>query len=58
MAAMTPAILLTVDDDPEVSRALARDLRQRYGEDYRIRRAESGRRPLMPSKSSNSGTRE
>jgi thioredoxin reductase (NADPH) len=42
MAAMTPAILLTVDDDPEVSRALARDLRQRYGEDYRIRRAESG----------------
>jgi thioredoxin reductase (NADPH) len=39
---MTPAILLTVDDDPEVSRALARDLRQRYGEEYRIRRAESG----------------
>ena len=35
-------ILLTVDDDPEVSRSLARDLRQRYGEDYRIRRAESG----------------
>jgi thioredoxin reductase (NADPH) len=35
-------ILLTVDDDPEVSRALARDLRQQYGEDYRIRRAESG----------------
>jgi thioredoxin reductase (NADPH) len=34
--------MLTVDDDPEVSRALARDLRQRYGEDYRIRRAESG----------------
>jgi thioredoxin reductase (NADPH) len=35
-------ILLTVDDDPEVSRALARDLRQQYGEEYRIRRAESG----------------
>jgi thioredoxin reductase (NADPH) len=35
-------ILLTVDDDPEVSRSLARDLRQQYGEDYRIRRAESG----------------
>jgi len=34
--------MLTVDDDPEVSRALARDLRQRYGQDYRIRRAESG----------------
>ena len=39
---MAPPILLTVDDDPEVSRSLARDLRQRYGEDYRIRRAESG----------------
>ena len=42
MAAMPPPILLTVDDDPEVSRSLARDLRQQYGEDYRIRRAESG----------------
>jgi thioredoxin reductase (NADPH) len=42
MAAMPPPILLTVDDDPEVSRSLARDLRQHYGEDYRIRRAESG----------------
>src|ERR1700720_3785021 len=42
MAAMLPPILLTVDDDPEVSRSLARDLRQRYGDDYRIRRAESG----------------
>src|SRR5260370_2907511 len=39
---MPPPILLTVDDDPEVSRSLARDLRQQYGEDYRIRRAESG----------------
>jgi thioredoxin reductase (NADPH) len=39
---MTPPILLTVDDDPEVSRSLARDLRQQYGEEYRIRRAESG----------------
>ncbi len=42
MAAVAPPILLTVDDDPEVSRALARDLRQRYAEDYRVRRAESG----------------
>jgi thioredoxin reductase (NADPH) len=39
---MATPIILTVDDDPEVSRAIARDLRQRYGEDYRIRRAESG----------------
>ncbi len=42
MGRMPLPILLTVDDDPEVSRALARDLRQQYGEDYRIRRAESG----------------
>lgn len=39
---MPPPILLTVDDDAEVSRSLARDLRQKYGEDYRIRRSESG----------------
>jgi thioredoxin reductase (NADPH) len=36
-----PAIL-TVDDDPSVSRAVARDLRRHYGERYRIVRAESG----------------
>src|SRR5919205_628077 len=35
-----PAIL-TVDDDPSVSRAIARDLRRRYGEAYRIIRAAS-----------------
>jgi thioredoxin reductase (NADPH) len=33
---------MTVDDDPEVSRAVARDLRRRYGEQHRIVRAESG----------------
>jgi thioredoxin reductase (NADPH) len=26
-------VLLTVDDDPGVSRAVARDLRRRYGQD-------------------------
>src|SRR6266496_329479 len=36
-----PAIL-TVDDDPNVSRAVARDLRRRYGEGCRVVRAESG----------------
>jgi thioredoxin reductase (NADPH) len=39
--ARKPAIL-TVDDDPAVSRAVARDLRRHYGERYRIVRAESG----------------
>jgi thioredoxin reductase (NADPH) len=35
-------VILTVDDDPGVSRAVARDLRRRYGENWRIIRAESG----------------
>lgn len=35
-------VILTVDDDPAVSRAVARDLRGHYGERYRIVRAESG----------------
>ena len=39
-------VLLTVDDDPGVSRAVARDLRRRYGQDHRIVRAESGRQAL------------
>jgi thioredoxin reductase (NADPH) len=38
--------ILTVDDDPGVSRAVARDLRRRYGEQYRIVRAESGEAAL------------
>ena len=34
--------MLTVDDDPAVSRAVARDLRRKYGDEHRIVRAESG----------------
>ena len=34
-------VLLTVDDDPEVLRAIERDLRRGYGETYRVLRAES-----------------
>ena len=41
-AASARTAILTVDADPGVSRAVARDLRRRYGEDYRIVRAESG----------------
>ncbi len=43
-APASPALtaILTVDDDPGVSRAVARDLRQKYGGQYRIVRAESG----------------
>ncbi|AYJ51153.1 FAD-dependent oxidoreductase [Rhodococcus sp. P1Y] len=42
---MKPAIL-SVDDDPGVSRSVARDLRRHYGENYRIIRAESGAQAL------------
>jgi thioredoxin reductase (NADPH) len=38
----TRPVILTVDDDPSVSRAVARDLRQRYGATHRIVRASSG----------------
>jgi thioredoxin reductase (NADPH) len=39
-------VIVTVDDDPGVSRAVARDLRRRYGEENRIVRAESGEQAL------------
>lgn len=39
---MNKPAILTVDDDPEVLRSIARDLRKQYGEDYRILRADSG----------------
>ncbi len=35
-------VILTVDDDPSVSRAVARDLRRQYGENHRVLRASSG----------------
>ncbi|PXY30401.1 fused response regulator/thioredoxin-disulfide reductase [Prauserella coralliicola] len=45
LAGLRP-VLLTVDDDPSISRAVARDLRRRYGEHHRIVRAESGEHAL------------
>jgi thioredoxin reductase (NADPH) len=39
-------MLLTVDDDPSVSRAVARDLRRRYGQDHQVVRASSGAEAL------------
>jgi thioredoxin reductase (NADPH) len=38
---MDKPVIVTVDDDPGVSRAVARDLRRRYGQQYRIVRAEA-----------------
>jgi thioredoxin reductase (NADPH) len=39
---MTKPIILTLDDDPHVLRAVERDLRARFATDYRIARADSG----------------
>src|SRR3712207_125009 len=43
---MARPVLLSVDDDPTVSRAVARDLRRQYGEEHRVLRASSGSEAL------------
>ncbi|MFG1943416.1 FAD-dependent oxidoreductase [Nonomuraea sp. NPDC048826] len=43
---MDKPVIVTVDDDPGVSRAVARDLRRRYGQHYRIVRAEAAEQGL------------
>lgn len=43
---MKKPILMTVDDDPEVLHAIARDIRREYGDRYRILRADSGDQAL------------
>ena len=39
---MTRPVILAIDDDPEVLRAITRDLTQRYGDRYRVLDAPSG----------------
>jgi thioredoxin reductase (NADPH) len=39
---MAKPVILAVDDDREVLQAVARDLRSKYGEQYRVMRANSG----------------
>ena len=39
---MAKPVMLAVDDDPEVLQAISRDLRKRYGDRYRVVRADSG----------------
>jgi thioredoxin reductase (NADPH) len=38
---MPKPVVLTVDDDPEVLKAIERDLRSRYAQNYRVMRADS-----------------
>jgi thioredoxin reductase (NADPH) len=39
---MAKPVILAVDDDPQVLRAVERDLRRRYAREYRVLRADSG----------------
>jgi thioredoxin reductase (NADPH) len=39
-------VLLIVDDDPNVLRAIERDLRQKYGSRFRIFKTASGQKAL------------
>src|ERR1700735_2136249 len=43
---MQKPVIVTVDDDPEVLRAVARDLNRHYEDHYRLLRADSGRAAL------------
>jgi thioredoxin reductase (NADPH) len=44
--ALAKPVLLTVDDDAEVLRAVERDLRREYGSRFRVIRANSGESAL------------
>jgi len=39
---MAKPVIWTVDDDPDVLRAVERDLRRHYGDRYRVISADSG----------------
>ena len=43
---MSKPVILTVDDDPMVSAAITRDVREQYGSDYRVLGATSGAEAL------------
>jgi thioredoxin reductase (NADPH) len=43
---MAKPVILAVDDDPQVLRAVERDLRRRYAREYRVLRADSGESAL------------
>jgi thioredoxin reductase (NADPH) len=43
---MGKPVIMSVDDDPQVLKAINRDLRQKYGKEYRILKAGSGQEAL------------
>jgi thioredoxin reductase (NADPH) len=44
---MAKPVILTVDDEPEVLNTIERDLRRRFGSEYRILKSESGKEALQ-----------
>lgn len=44
---MAKPVIMTVDDDPEVLRAISRDLQKEYGDKFRVLRADSGATALV-----------
>lgn len=55
---MKQPIILTVDDDAEVLRAISQDIRQKFGADFRIVRVDSGREALSVTKEARLGNEE
>ena len=47
---MSKPVIWTVDDDPDVLRAVERDLRRHYGDRYRVISADSGVSTLEATK--------
>jgi thioredoxin reductase (NADPH) len=43
-------VLLTVDDDPQVLRAIERDLREQYGNRFRVLKTDSGQKARISKK--------
>ena len=43
---MAKPVILAVDDDPMVLNAVERDLRKKYGQDYRLMKVNSGNAAL------------
>ena len=43
---MAKPAIITVDDDPNVLHAVQNDLRRKYGEQYRVLSADSGKKAL------------
>ena len=44
---MAKPVILTVDDEPEVLNTIERDLRRRFGSEYRVLKSESGKEALQ-----------